>query len=282
MTKNISAVIIDTYEDKKLATLAIEMTLKCKKVNKVYTFSDKPYFEGAEFNEIPSISSIKDYEKVVLRNLKNIVHENFLLIQWDGFVLYPSKWQDIFLEYDYIGAPVFLNNNYIVGNGGFSYRSNRLMNAIARIQDTNREHDYDLPEDILICSQYRTELEKQGIKFAPLEVASKFSFETDSYPSDLQNLFGFHSPWGFAIFFDEKKILPYTSDIIKRIGKFASLVVYLEQCQKRGRHQLLLESIISMNKFSHIIHMIDKNLSSNDNIFWAKRFIEVTKTLVKY
>lgn len=55
-----------------------------------------------------------------------------LLIQSDGFVLFPEKWDNTWLEYDYIGAPwALVEDAYIdpfgdhqrVGNGGFCLMS---------------------------------------------------------------------------------------------------------------------------------------------------------------
>jgi hypothetical protein len=59
VNRKISAVIIDTYSDKTLPKLAIEKTLQCNAIDKVYTYSDTPYFDGAEFIQIPEIISIK-------------------------------------------------------------------------------------------------------------------------------------------------------------------------------------------------------------------------------
>lgn len=273
--KKISAVIIDTYQNKKLPILAIEKTLEFNKVGKVYTFSDVPYFEGAKFVQIPKITSIKDYEKLVLDSIKNTVQEDFLLIQWDGFVLRPSNWRDEFLNYDYIGAPVLYNGKTVVGNGGFSFRSLKLINALAEIRGDVKNQFSDLPEDMLISVGHRVCLEKLGVIFSPLEIASKFSFESSEYPTDYRNLFGFHGPWNFAIFFNEKFILPYANEIIQRTTSFMSLVVFLEQCQKMEKNTLLLESISSIKNHPNITQMISKHLSDETYSRWATRFFRV-------
>ena len=210
MPKKISAVIIDTYENKSLPKLAIEKTLQSHIVGKVYTFSDKPYFSGAEYIPISKINSIKDYEKWVLGDLLDFVNEDFLIIQWDGFVINPSAWNEEFLDYDYIGAPHTVHGSvFQVGNGGFSYRTIRLMEALVCINRYTDLLALELPEDILICSEYRNVLEKSGIKFAPLDVASLFSFEQDGLSVNLKDLFGFHSSYNFPKFFSEEFLLDF-------------------------------------------------------------------------
>lgn len=273
MSKKISAVIIDTYQNKKLPTLAIIKTLEFSRVTKLYTFSDVPYFQGAKHIEIPIISSIKEYEKLILDGIQNIVQEDFLLIQWDGFVLKPSNWCDEFLNYDYIGAPVLYNGTTLVGNGGFSFRSIKLINALAQIRCKENLEFSDLPEDMLISKEYRASLEKLGINFPSLELASKFSFESSKYPTSYRDLFGFHGPWNFAIFFDEKFILPFADEIIQRTRNFVSLVVFLEQCQKMKKNTLFLESIYSIKNHPATIQMINKHLDDEAYSWWAKRFL---------
>jgi len=61
-----------------------------------------------------------------------------LLVQPDGFVINPDKWDNQFFEYDYIGAPwEQVPHSYLdpwgkphrVGNGGFSFRSKKLLDV---------------------------------------------------------------------------------------------------------------------------------------------------------
>ena len=276
MPRKISAVIIDTYSNKKLPTLAIEKTLECNRIGKIYTFSDTPYFDGAEFVRIPKITSIKEYEKWVLGGMLDFVKEDFLIIQWDGFVLQPSKWNEEFESYDYIGAPhTYDSNSFQVGNGGFSYRSLKLINAIAEVQSSEGIPKVDLPEDILICHEYRIALEKKGVQFAPVELASQFSFQQEGLPVDFGNLFGFHSPWNFPRFFTEDFMLSIVGDVIERMTNFRVFIIYLEQCRMRGMNQLFSESIKSVDKYPNIIEIINKSLSNKAEQYWAERLKKV-------
>jgi hypothetical protein len=108
-----------------------------------------------------------------------------LSIHDDGFVINPHLWTDEFLDYDYIGAP--WANGY-VGNGGFVLKS-KLFMELAKTMPWNGEHD-----DWHACVTHQNYFLSNGCKFAPLEVALKFSLEgvVPGYEYDLNNCFGFH------------------------------------------------------------------------------------------
>jgi hypothetical protein len=273
VNRRISAVIIDTYSDKTLPKLAIEKTLECHAIDKVYTFSDVPYFDGAEFVKIPPITSVKDYEELVLFDLIKIINKDFLIIQWDGFVLNPAQWQQEFLDYDYIGAPHFVDSILQVGNGGFSYRSIRLMEALEGLLDRKVWLSESWPEDLLICCKYRDHLERKGVKFAPLEIARRFAFQEGQY-SDMRSIFGFHSPWCLPLFFSENGLLLIADKIIERISNFKILTTYLENCRERKFRQLLIQSVDVIEARPALVEMIDKNLMDGESP-WCKRFQSV-------
>jgi len=135
---------------------------------------------------IDHIIDLDTYSKFLIKDLNRYIFNNHILIvQWDGFITEPRLWQDQFLEYDYIGAPWPRNEGLLVGNGGFSLRSKKLLDAL---QD---EHiDAKHPEDQCICLEYRPYLEAHhGISFAPPELAEQFAFELQK-PSFA--CFGFH------------------------------------------------------------------------------------------
>ncbi len=135
---------------------------------------------------IDKILSSKDYSRFILKDLAAyITTSHCLIVQWDGHVIDASRWQDTFLEYDYIGAswPQF-DDGHNVGNGGFSLRSRRLFDACQAL-----EFEGHHPEDIAIARTNRVMLEKQGLCFAPSELADQFAAERAGDPS---NAFGFH------------------------------------------------------------------------------------------
>jgi len=142
----------------------------------------------------------KEYNHFILYKLKDYIKTEFaLVVQNDGYVLRPKKWDNAFLDYDYIGAPWPPDVHYTkegvnvrVGNGGFSFRSKKLLGALGEMNlpFTDNGTGY-YHEDGIICNYYRKKLEDYGIKFAPVEIAAKFSHEIDCKESSLKP-FGFH------------------------------------------------------------------------------------------
>jgi hypothetical protein len=132
---------------------------------------------------IPDIASVADYSRFMVKALGDCIETDFaLVVQYDGYVLNGRRWRAEFLDYDYIGAPWSRGG---VGNGGFSLRSLRLLKALR-----DRRIAELVPEDVAICTTYRGLLESEyGIRFAPVDVAARFSFETLPPP---QPTLGFH------------------------------------------------------------------------------------------
>lgn len=131
--------------------------------------------DAIEWRQIEPLTSRDDYSDFVLRHLAAHIATPFaLVIQWDGYVLEGGNWQDSFRQYDYIGAPwPQFDDGNTVGNGGFSLRSRRLLQATSRLPASARE-----PEDILICRTHRRWFEtKCAIRFAPEAVARQFAYE---------------------------------------------------------------------------------------------------------
>lgn len=137
----------------------------------------------------------KEWNEFVIKELYNHIHtKHYLFVDTDGFVLNPDKWDFTFLDYDYIGAKWSLGQDTIyknrfgidcnntVGNGGFTLRSKRLLKEASRL-----DYNGDPPEDAFLCIKNYDTLVKKGIRFAPPEVADKFS--TDPYNGES---FGFH------------------------------------------------------------------------------------------
>jgi hypothetical protein len=142
---------------------------------------------GVIRRSIAPLCSGRSYSKFLLSELgRHVRTEHCLIIQWDGFVLDAGRWDPAFLEYDYIGAswPQF-DDGHNVGNGGFSLRSRRLLQACAN-DGFVRSH----PEDVAICRVNRNFLEREyGIRFADRTTAERFGFER-SQPAG--PTFGFH------------------------------------------------------------------------------------------
>lgn len=140
---------------------------------------------------IPKINSTKQYSEFMIKELHKYVDTEFALIfQYDGFVLNSSAWTDEFFKYDYIGSPWYHLGNLRVGNGGFSLRSKKLLDWLGNNWKTINARIH--PEDVYISRFARSYLEKEGMKFAPEEVASKFAMEGNERSVVWKGEFGFH------------------------------------------------------------------------------------------
>lgn len=126
------------------------------------------------WERIAPLDSRAAYSRFMVQRLAGLVQTGFALcVQWDGHVLDPGAWDNSFLEWDYIGAvwPQFAERT--VGNGGFSLRSRRLLQACASLPEAGEE-----PEDLFICRTMAPLLEQaHGIRFAPPPVARRFAYE---------------------------------------------------------------------------------------------------------
>jgi hypothetical protein len=141
---------------------------------------------------IAPITSVEAYSALMLNDLgRYFSGTHVLVIQWDSFIVDAGQWSDTYTDYDYIGAlwphrpPAVA-----VGNGGFSLRSRRLVDALRRIAIPVTH-----PEDAAIGEWHRAELsQRHGIRYAPAGLASRFAFECliPAAPT-----FGFHGFFNF-------------------------------------------------------------------------------------
>jgi hypothetical protein len=149
--------------------------------------------DGVEVVDVGPIRSGVEYSRFVLRRLPAFVDTPHVLVtQWDGFVLNASAWCDEFLAWDYVGA-VWADPPAagLVGNGGFSLRSRRLLDAGL---DPRIEHEH--PEDLMLAQRYRGLLEREhGVRFAPPALARRFAYENEV---PREPTFGFHGPKNLA------------------------------------------------------------------------------------
>ena len=206
---NLSSVTLVCVEtrDPMIAEWAIKRCLQGVQFAKVILFTDLERIDtrqpGIEYVQAPSIQNTKDYSLFLLHGLDLHIHTSHVLItQWDSFIIHPELWQDHFLGYDYIG-PVWPHHPQTpVGNGGFSLRSKRLLQAI-KLPGFIPKH----PEDYCMVAENKYFLEAQGIKIAPVEVAETFAVERSIW----HKAFGFHGFFNFSRVLDDqelRKLLP--------------------------------------------------------------------------
>ena len=239
----INAVIVDTFESKLLSRQAIYRVLKLSNVACVYTFSDSVIVEDSRVKHIsiPKISNMEEYSHFMINRLPefilNFEESHTLIFQWDGFPITPEAWKDVYLDYDYIGAPWFYseNDSGVVGNNGFSLVSKKLFKAIQTLQI---KHDIDnhVPDDHIICINNRKILEETGILFAPVEVALSFSRESRFNGRS----FGFHGAFNLPLIFSESEILNFFHDLIIRIRNNESVfLLFLSSCMFKDYRKVI-------------------------------------------
>lgn len=141
---------------------------------------------------IDPVRSIAEYNHFMIKQLSTWIDTPFaMVIQHDGFILNPDAWSDAFLDFDYIGAPWWVENRAVVGNGGFSIRSRKLLSLLST--DPSVPSPGDEPEDWFISVTVRKELERKGIAFAPPELAARFAFEANEHDGiEWNGQLGFH------------------------------------------------------------------------------------------
>jgi hypothetical protein len=191
--KDITLVAIDfLYHD--LTRYAIERSLEHIDAKEVLIISDKEILPGARHVNRKPVSGMSEYNTVMIKEVaEHINTAQTIYVQWDGIANDKTQWTDDFLNYDYIGAPwPWEPEGRNVGNGGFSLRSKRLLDACMDDQIQLSAERGMIAEDAVICVDNRKFLEDTyNIKFAPTNIARQFSFELGQHlPS-----FGFHGLW---------------------------------------------------------------------------------------
>jgi hypothetical protein len=194
-------------------------------------FGDAVLFTDASIAEdvfrvvrIDTLASMDDYSRFVLKTLAEHVSTPYaLVVQWDGYVVDAAAWTPEFLQFDYIGAPwPWYKDGRTVGNGGFSLRSRRLLQAMA---SDRFPLEAGMPEDHVVCRTHRPELEGLGMRFAPEALAGRFSYER-ALP--MQSTFGFHGVfnlWRHVEDRDMARLAPGLPDKVARSFELVELLV---------------------------------------------------------
>ncbi|HWJ70434.1 MAG TPA: DUF5672 family protein [Sphingobium sp.] len=166
---------------------------------------------GVRIAAVESLRSREEYSRVVQTGLTQHIHTPFvMLVQWDGYPVRPENWTDAFLDYDYVGAPwPQFPSAIAVGNGGFSLRSRRLLDAC---DDPLFSPGH--PEDIVICHTNRALLEQaHGVRFAPVALAERFSCER---MGSAARAFGFHGLFNMPREMGEAAFLAFFATLDRR------------------------------------------------------------------
>ena len=225
-----------------LAAKALRRSLAAMSFADAYLLTDADTITDVPTRSIPALRSRDAYSSFMLRNLVEFVRtSHVLVVQWDGFILDPRRWSSDFLNVDYIGARWgWFNDGFSVGNGGFSLRSRKLLEATANIFGSI---DIAVNEDILICRQYRGELEQRfDVSFSPPAMADQFSYERTPPAAPT---FGFHGLFNFWRHLSDDELL--------------ALLPQLPPSTRKGREYLeLLLKYLADRKFSVAVAMFQE------------------------
>ncbi len=216
--------------------------------------------DDIEVVAVPPITSRDDYSRFVLKDLRRyIATPHVLLMQWDGYVVNPAAWDPAFLGCDYVGAKWFwFDDGMRVGNGGFSLRSRKLLEALAdpRIELVEAE-------DLSICRTYRALLEREyGIRFGSEDMADRFAFEA-AYP--IGRPFGFHGLFNFC------RVMP-PNELAALAGEFSDAIARSPQCAQ------LLRNCIALGHWAPAIAIARRTLTAEPNAAEAQALLAQAET----
>jgi|TARA_R100000479_G_C6369684_1_gene196448 hypothetical protein len=204
---NITLVCVSSVKIKE-SILALEHCMKFFNFKEVKFITHEDIsLENIIVEKCPKLDYKKYSEYIIYHLYKHLTTEFALIINWDGFILNPEQWDSNYLNYDYIGALWThehnfydaSNNESLVGNGGFSLRSRKLLKLAneLNIPWEPREGKY-WHEDAWICVKNKHLYEKNGCKWAPKDIALKFSIEQGKKKT-LES-FGFHGKFYYHQF----------------------------------------------------------------------------------
>jgi hypothetical protein len=173
-----------------------------------------------DFIQIPKLN-YKEFNEFCLTSINEFIDTTHIItVQTDGFICNGDMWKDEYFEYDYVGQPwlnpdgkTFTNfpwvNSYekSVGEGGFTLRSKKLLEALSNIDINFIKNciNSGANEDVFISSYVRDYLESEGCRFATPEIGMEFCAGIrDS--NRLNTSFGFHTQ-------------TYVEEVLKRYEK---------------------------------------------------------------
>jgi hypothetical protein len=197
--RGLTLAIVDT-EAHTLANNAIAQCVQRHPFDEVIVYSDRvDFWPQYRTVKIPVIRDIETYNHIVLEQLpEQLQTDHVLIAQYDGFVVDGKAWRDEFLQVDYLGAVWPQFTHLRVGNGGFSLRSRKLVEAAASLAHWRAAGE---PEDVFIGRIARPALEmRHGCVFADEALAQAFSTEAAiAQPAS----FGFHGVMHLPVVYRE-------------------------------------------------------------------------------
>jgi hypothetical protein len=167
--------------------------------NRLLFTPSRKHASTAEWCQCPDFQHVQElcpWSMVILPRWRHCFADFVLSVHWDGFIIDAASWSDEFMAYDFIGGHCTFENTrpsldgqkFPVMNNGFYLSSRRFWWALEQLALPATE-DACYPCESLIQGRYRKLLEDRGVKFAPPELAMKFSAAEKPWTNE----FGAHS-----------------------------------------------------------------------------------------
>lgn len=194
----------ETLKALRYSTLGIEFA----EVLLLADFNPDPNASDFRYETIKPFGDVGEWGRFIVFELyKHIKTDFILLVHADGFVVNPHKWDDDFLQYDYIGSPWPLpkdkfsfrdeDGNIVRVGNSVSIRSKKLLSLPKKLNLNWDMAAYGyFHEDGFVCAQHKKILESNGIKFAPLNLAARFGREKEIPENKYIEPFVFHKWMG--------------------------------------------------------------------------------------
>lgn len=196
----------------EMARIAIADMMSKVNFAEVVIHSDKPDLipiPGARYVTVPNWpEKIQCGRYCYNESPASVNTPHMLFTEWDGGIRDVNAWDPAFLNYDYVGAPwpgraagQWDPKGNSVGNGGFTLWSKKLMSCVAA------NAGWAIGTDTHISCNYRAPLENLcGAKWAPEEVAYRFSFEHGTEPQRVKPSFGYHDIFNWPLALDRAEL----------------------------------------------------------------------------
>lgn len=160
--------------------IGVDTTRNARRTEDVLDYHQR-FFDFGAVKFITDVGGKNDYNAVMDFERGQLGEHCPTEFQWyvshDGFMLDPSLWHPEFLAFDMIGAPwpKVLSPRWAVGNTGFCIRSQRFLRLSGFFNGVQGRPG--LAGDIFQCQLMRHAMMDHGMRYAPPEVAYRFSIE---------------------------------------------------------------------------------------------------------
>jgi len=258
--QKIALVIADTHLDKNLSIFAIEKSLAWNKIGQVYTLSDINFYSNSKHILLNSSSTIDrvDALKILLDNSQE---NTYLFINWDSFISSPEQWQDEFAQYDFIGTPMWIDENaYFLGGQNFCILSRRLLSnlvtALEQMDQSTHQKNWS-NHNIYMHLNHFVNI---GCNFANQSTSQLFSYESGPR---MQQTFGVSGSANFPLLLSEQEILVNANEIGARQTSPTTLLNFLRFCLETGKFQLFKTSVEGFINKPNLKKALEYELSIN-------------------